>query len=283
MRIASNTTRLLLALLLGAGLAGPASAGEVLDRVLQSGELRIPNEPDWPPYSFIDAQGRYTGFDVEVAEEIARRLQVKLKVVDKPDGSPYTWDEQTAGNWNGAYDAVIGSMTPTAKRDEHLDFPVIYYYGMGALAVHRDNQSIQTPADASGKRIGVLLSANYEYYVRRQPFGITGMEPVAYLIDNPVVMTYQLENEPFDALAKGDGVELDAVINYLPVIMDLIKQGKPFKVVGKPLYRVPQAVAIEPGDAEFAARLREVVEAMHRDGTLSALSEKWVGFDMTRQ
>ncbi|MCG4453106.1 MULTISPECIES: transporter substrate-binding domain-containing protein [unclassified Pseudomonas] len=283
MRIASIGIRLLLPLILGAALAGPAMAGEVLDRVLQSGELRIPNEPGWPPYSFIDAQGTYTGFDVEVAREVARRLQVQLKVVDKPDGSHYTWDEQTAGNWNGAYDAVIGSMTPTAKRDENLDFPVIYYYAIGSLAVHRDNHSIQTPSDASGKRIGVLLGANYEYYVRRQAFGITGMEPVAYLIDNPVVRTYEMESDAFDALAKGDGVELDAVINYLPVIMDLIKQGKPFKVVGKPLYRVPQAVAIEPGDAEFAARLREVVEAMHRDGTLSALSEKWVGFDMTRQ
>lgn len=270
------------------GMAGgllqgaPAVAGEVLDGVLARGELRIPNEPDWPPYSFTDAQGHYTGFDVEVAREVARRLGVELRVVDKPDGSNFTWDEQTSGGWNGAYDAVIGSMTPTAKRDEQLDFPAIYYYAIAALAVHRDNRTIHTPADASGKRIGVLQGSNYEYYVRRQPFGITGMEPVSYAIDNPQVITYEKEKDAFDALARGDGVELDALINYLPVIMDLIKEGKPFKVVGKPLYRVPQSIAIAPGDPEFAARLAKIVEDMHGDGTLSRLSLQWVGFDMTR-
>ncbi len=261
---------------------GPAAqAGEVLDRVNKSGILRIPNEPDWAPYSFIDNAGKYTGFDVEVAEEVARRMGVKLQGLDKPDGSIFTWEEQTGGHWNGAYDAVIGSMTPTAKRDENLDFPAIYYYAIASLAVHRDNTTINAPAEASGKRIGVLKSANYEYYIRRQPFGIVGMEPPAYVINNPVVVTYDKQSGPFDALAKGDGVELDGFIDYLPVIMDLIKQGKPFKIVGIPLYRVPQAIAIEPGDPERADAFMKIVDGMHEDGTLSKLSLKWLAYDMT--
>ncbi len=260
-----------------------AYAGEVLDHVLKSEILRMPNEPDWPPYSFINDQGEYTGFDVEVAREVARRIGVALQIVDKLDGSNYTWTEQTGGNWDGAYDVVIGSMTPTAKRDENLDFPVVYHYGMAVLAVHRDNASIKTPADASGKRIGVMKAANYEYYIRREPFGIVGMEPITYKIDNPVVITYDSQRGPFDALEAGDGVELDGFIEYLPTIMDLIEQGRPFKIVGQPLYRVPQSVAVEPGDAEFAALLKKTVEEMHQDGTLSALSMKWFGLDMTKR
>lgn len=261
---------------------GPAAqAGEVLDRVMKSGILRIPNEPDWPPYSFVDKDGKYTGFDVEVAEEVARRMGVKLQVLDKPDGSIFTWEEQTGGHWNGAYDAVIGSMTPTSKRDVNLDFPATYHYGLGSLAVHRDNATINSPADASGKRIGVLKAANYEYYIRREPFGIVGMEPPTYVIESPVVVTYDSDSEVYDALAKGDGVELDGFINYLPAIMDLIKQGKPFKVVGLPLYRVPQSIAIEPGDPELAELFKKVVGEMHEDGTLSKLSLKWMAFDMT--
>lgn len=264
-------------------LGSHAWSGEVLDRVESSGVLRIPSEPGWPPYSFTDGDGNYTGFDVEVAEEIARRLNVKLQVVDKADGSIFTWEEQTGGNWGGAYDAVIGSMTPTAKRDENLDFPVVYYYGLGALAVHRDNTTITTPSEASGKRIGVLKSANYEYYARQEPFGIVGMEPPAYLINDALVVTYDSEDGPYDALEKGDGVELDGFINYLPTILALIQQGRPFKVVGKPLYRLPQAVAIEPGDKEFGEKLRLTVENMHEDGTLKRLSEKWFGLDMTTE
>lgn len=260
-----------------------AQSGEVLDRVMETGVLRIPNEPGWEPYSFVDESGTYTGFDVDVANEIARRIGVRLAVVDNADGSVITWEDQTSGQWNGLYDAVIGEMTPTAERDKYLDFPAVYAYGLGALAVHRDNASINTPADASGKRIGVLKAANYEYYIRRQPFGIDGMEPPAYPIDDPIVVTYDTESGPFEALAKGDGVELDGFINYTPVIMDLIKNGQPFKLVGKPLYRVPQAVAILPGDLEFADLLAIIVEEMRQDGTLRKLSLKWFEFDMTEK
>jgi len=260
------------------GMVEHAFAGEVLDRIMKSGELRMPNEPGWPPYSYINEQGIYTGFDVEVAREVARRMGVTLKIVDKPDGSNFTWEEQTSGNWNGAYDVVIGSMTPTAKRDENLDFPVIYYYAMASLAALKDDNSINAPADASGKRVGVLKAANYEYYIRQQPFGIVNMEPISYEINDPVVVTYDTQQAPFDALEKH---EIDAFIDYLPTIMDLIKQGRPFKIVGRPLYRVPQAVAIEPGDPELAQLLTKIVTEMHDDGTLGKLSKQWVNFDMT--
>ena len=264
-------------------MAQMSVAGEVLDRVMKSGQLRMPNESEWPPYSFTNDQGVYTGFDVEVAQEVARRMGVELNVVGKPDGSLYTWEEQTTAQWGDGFDMVIGSMTPTAKRDEVLDFPVVYYYALGALAVHKDNTTIRAPADASGKRIGALKTANYELYLRRQPFGIKDMPEVTYKIDDPVVVTYDQEDEVFDALAKGDGVELDAMVNYLPVFMAEIKKGRPFRIIGQPLYRVPQSVAVLPGDPEFAAKLTEVVDGMREDGILSKLSLQWLDFDMTEQ
>jgi len=82
-----------------------------------------------------------------------------LQVLPNPDSLNYTRKEQTSAHWKGACDVVIGSMTPTAKRDENLDFPVTCYYALGSLAVHRDNTTITVPADASGKRIGVRKAA----------------------------------------------------------------------------------------------------------------------------
>ena len=253
-------------------LASPVWAGSVLDRIKHNGLITTPYGGEWPPYSFKNSNGETDGFDVEVAREVARRLGFGIKFILNPDGSLITWDEQTAGHWNGRFDFVIGSMTPTAKRDENRNFPVTYYYALGVLAVHKANTTIKTPADASRKRIGALKSANYEMYLRRQPFGIVGLPPVTYKIDDPVVVTYDEEELAFDALAKGDGVELDGVVNYLPVVMELIKKGKPFKVVGLPLYRVPQSVAVEPGDEEFEALLKKTVDAMRADGTLTKLS-----------
>jgi polar amino acid transport system substrate-binding protein len=272
----------LLALLTGLAPIGDAKAGEVLDRVMKSGVIRMPNQGEFAPFTFTDSAGVYTGFDIDVTKEIARRMGVKAEIVKNADGSLITWDEQTDGTkWGDRFDMVVADMTPTSKRAEHISFPVVYFYALSALCVHNSNTSIVVPSDASGKRIGVLKAATFEMYLRRQPFGIEGMEPLAYKIDDPKIVTFDDETGSLDALSKGDGVELDASISYLPVIMDAIKKGEPLRIVGQPLYYVPQSVAIMPGDAEFAAEITKIVDDMHKDGTLSALSTKWLGLDMT--
>ncbi|TIW77938.1 MAG: transporter substrate-binding domain-containing protein, partial [Mesorhizobium sp.] len=75
--------------------------------------------------------------------------------------------------------------------------------------------------------------------------------------------------------------EIDGLVNLLPAVMALIKEGKPFKIVGQPLYRVPHGVAILPGDNEFAALIKKTVDEMHADGTLKTISMKWYDFDLT--
>jgi polar amino acid transport system substrate-binding protein len=260
----------------------PVSAGETLDRIKQTGALRSPVPDIWPPGVIKNEAGELDGFDVAVLREIGKRMGVKIEYVTNPDGSIVTWAEQTSGNWGGKYDIVVNSMAPIAKRAEHLAFPVNYYYQLGVLAVHRDNTIIKKPADASNKRIGALKGANYEMYLRRQPFGIVNAPPVTYKIDDPIIVLYDHEEQAFDALAKGDGVEIDGFVNYLPTVMELIKEGKPFKIVGQPLYRVPQAVAILPGDPELAELLKTTVDQMQADGTLSKLSMKWYEFDLTQ-
>lgn len=263
----------------GTLLTTASHAGEVLDRVMSRGYITMNGVLDWPPFSSKDENGDIVGFDVDVANEVARRMGVVVRRVDEV----VTWAEETGGHWDSKIDVSIGSMTPTAKRGENLDFPAIYTYAIAALGVHRDNTTIRTPADASGKRIGVLKSATYELYLRRMPFDIEGMPPVSYKIEDPVTVTFEVrEGDAFDALAKGDGVELDAVVTYLPTLMSLIKSGMPFRIIGQPLFRAPQAVAIKPGDPEFAAILKQTIDEMHADGTLTNLSMKWFDFDMTK-
>lgn len=270
------------ALVAALGLVAPSHAGAVLDRIRQTGILIAP-EPDlWPPYVLLDGKGALDGFDVEVFREIAGRLGVEGRFVRNQDGSVITWDEQTSGQWGGKYDIVVNSMTPTAKRAEHIEFPAAYYFGLGALAVHRDNTTIRKPSDASGKRIGALKSAVYDVYLRGQPFGIVGMPPISYKIDDPVIVNYDHEDDVFEALAKGDGAEIDGMVNMLTVIMAHINEGMPLKIVGGALYRTPQCVAILPGDPEFAAELKRIVGEMQADGTLTKLSTKWFEIDVTK-
>jgi polar amino acid transport system substrate-binding protein len=255
--------------------AGGAWAGEVLDRITRKGVLVAAIDPAWPPMSWRNEAGRYEGFDVEVANEIARRMKVQLQFATPK------FEDITAGHWNGAWD-VATSLTPTEQRAANLDFPVVYWYGLSALAVHRDNTTIRVPSDASGRRIGVLKSSEYEKYLTREPFDVTGMSPINYKIDNPQIALFDTTNGPFDALSKGDGVEIDAMIDSVSTLLSEIAKGRPLKIVGQPLMYTPSALATEPGDPEFAAILKKTVDDMQRDGTLSAISMKWFNFDVTK-
>jgi polar amino acid transport system substrate-binding protein len=62
---------------------------------------------------------------------------------------------------------------------------------------------------------------------------------------------------------------------------EYIKNGKPVKIVGPPLFYEPISIAVDKGDPEFAAKMKEIIEAMRADGTLKRLSEQRLGVDVT--
>jgi polar amino acid transport system substrate-binding protein len=174
-------------------------------------------------------------------------------------------------------------MSPTEDRAKHLVFPVVYYYAPTVLAVHRDNTSIFSPADATGKRVGALKASIFEKYLKHEPMGMADEPPPVYKIDEPVVVSYETSEAASDDLAKGDGVALDGMVDDMMYLLFLIKQGAPLKIVGQPVYYGPSALAIDRGDAELTDLLRTTISDMQADGTLAGLSNKWFGLDLTKK
>lgn len=257
--------------------SGAVLAGEVLDRIKAAGVLKVATDPAWPPYSWKDDKGEWQGFDAAVAAEISKRMGVKLEFVTPQ------WDVITAGNWRGAWDLSVGSMSPTEDRVKNLAFPAIYYYAPTVLAVHKDNTAILSPGDAAGKRVGALKGSIFEKYVRREPMGMADELPPVYKINDPVIVTYDTSQAASAELAKGQAAAIDGMVDDMMYFLFLIKDGAPIRIVGQPLYYGPAALAVEPGDKEFEALLSDTIAAMHGDGTLSALSNKWFGVDLTRK
>lgn len=262
-------------LLCSAILPSAASAGPVLDRIKKSGIVRIASDPAWPPYSWVDDTGTWQGFDAAVAQEIATRLGVTVEFVTP------TWEVVTAGNWGGAWDLSVGSMSPTEERAKVLVFAANYYFSPMVLAVRSDNTSIQAPPDASGKRIGALKGSIFEKYLRHEPTGMSAEMAPTFKISNPVILGFETSEDASDALTKGDS--LDALVDDLMYVLFLIKSGAPIKVVGQPLDYGPAAIVIEPGDPELQDAIATIVESMQADGTLSGLSVKWFGVDLTQK
>ncbi len=250
---------------------------DLLDQVLASGKLVVSTDPNYAPQSFLNDAGELDGFDVNVAKEVAKRLGVQVEFVT-PD-----WDMITGGNWSARWDVSIGSMTPTEPRSEVLWFTDAYYYVPASFAVHKDNTDILTPDDLAGKKVGLGTATTYEDYLNGT-LQIMGGE---IMYDPPKgleLAPYPTDGDAIQDLALGDGVRLDAVMSAQPTIQSAIDSGVPLKYVGTPAFYEPLAFALDksrgPSD-KMLAKLNEIIQQMHEDGTLTELSLEWYGLDYT--
>ncbi|RJF99331.1 transporter substrate-binding domain-containing protein [Noviherbaspirillum saxi] len=254
--------------------ASCAVAGETLNTVLKTKELKVATNSDYAPQAFMNKNNQLDGFDVDVAKEIATRLGAKASFVTPG------WEIMTAGRWSGRWHMVVGSVTPTKKRAEVLDFPAVYYFTPAVFAVHKESKA-QKVSDLNDKTIGVVSASTFQGYVdRKLVIDAVDTPKFEYQVTTKKVRGYGDANELVD-LAMGDGVRLDAVLQSLPTIKAAIDKGMPLKMLDKPVFYEPLAIATDKGDKEFNDKVAEIVAAMKKDGTLKKLSEKWYGIDYT--
>lgn len=276
----------------GGGGAAPSTSSDLLTDVMARGILRVSTDPAYPPQSELvegveppegskcegeeRAANQFQGFDIDVAAEIAKRMGVEVCFVT-PD-----WTLITGGSWSGRWDLSIGSMTVTPERMEKLYFTQPYYTTPAAFFIHQDNSSYSQPSDVSGKKVGACAGCTYEAYLDGS-LAIPG-ETIDFVVTDAEIMGYDTDTPALQDLALGDGVRLDAVLTALPTGRGVIDDGLPLKQLGDPVYFEYLAGAIDksaPKDtATFRAKVTEVLQAMHKDGTLKQLSEKYYGADL---
>lgn len=252
-------------------------AGEDLDRVLAKKELVVATSGSWPPQAFLNDKNEMDGFDIDVAKEVGKRLNVKVSFVT-PD-----WSVITSGKWYGRWDMSVGSMTPTKARAKVLNFPAIYYYSPYVFAVHTDS-ALEKRADLNGKVIGLEAATTSESYINRNlVIDAQDVPPFVYDVTPGKVKSYASSIAPLDDLRLGDGVRLHAILGAQQSIEAAIKNGYPIKILNdSPAYYEPLAIAIAIDDSEFSQRISEIIKELQSDGTLQSLSLKWYGVDYSK-
>ena len=164
---------LILGLLLsGTGCAesGGADPGSksLLDEVKKRGELRVGSRVDNPPHSAFDEQGRWVGFDNDIAAAIAKRWGVKLEMVKV--------DELTRISFlqNGKVDLSVASISKTRKRGDQVDFSQTYFHSVQTFVVRKN--AATSYQDLVGKRVGASRGSssigNWKAWLKRN--GATG-------------------------------------------------------------------------------------------------------------
>ena len=245
------------------GTGAPASSGPVssganeglLTTLRDRGSIRIANTQAAPPWDFIDKDNKLVGYNVDVANEIARRLGI-AKVEFVPGNYNTFVEGLTADKW----DLVISGQTPTEERRKVVDFSCTYQVSASAIWVGESNTTIKSEADLVGKRIAAAAG--------------TTEEENANKISGATVLVYPNFLLSLTDVALG---RADATVGSR-YVGAYLAQANGLKVKAVPGGEVEaNGMSFRKGEPAFAAAVGKALADMIADGTLTSISKKWLG------
>jgi cystine transport system substrate-binding protein len=230
------------------------------EQIKDKGEITIGTEGTYSPFTFHDASGNLTGFDIEVAQEVFKRLNIKPKFVETK------WDGMIAGLDAKRYDMVANEVAVRPERLEKYDMSDPYIVSKAVLVVGENNTDIKTLDDLKGKKVGQSLDSNYRKIAEEH--GAT----------NTVVEGF---NQAVDLITSG---RIDATINDSLSYLDLKKQRPdlPIKKVYEESNVTSNAFLFRKDSGELVNKVNKALADMKKDGTYLKISEKWFGTDVSK-
>lgn len=234
----------------------PASADE-LDTLKEKGVIRIAMSGAYPPFNFVNDKNEVVGFDPAIGAEIAKRMGLEVEIVTT------AWDGIIGGLLANKYDAIVGSMTITAERDEVVDFVGPYYSDKRAI-FSNPGSGIASLDDLKGKKVGLTLGETHEDWAREKGYNVSTYKGLPELL-------LELENGRVDAIVN----------DSIAAILAMGAKGQEFEMFGDPTTEPFGAgIAIRQGNPELAAAMQKALDDLMADGTYLTIAEKWVGADI---
>ncbi|GBR68643.1 amino acid ABC transporter [Gluconobacter kanchanaburiensis NBRC 103587] len=239
----------------GLSLLGKAQAS-TMDGVRQQGFMRIATTGANAPYSFLDADGELSGFDIDWSRLICKGLGVEARF------SYLSWPGILPGLMAGQYDSVMSAVRVTPERKENFVFSAPYATDSAAVIVRTDNTTIHEVEDLHGLTVGVASGSI--------------LEDVAHAQGKPgTLRSYPgLPDIIMDVMSG----RLDAGIVGRGGAQYAIKaQQVPLKLVGRSIDPHPLAMILPPGSETLAATISDQIRARQADGQAKSLFDHWFG------
>lgn len=251
-----------LGLALFAGAGSQAYAADDLQKIKDTGSIKVGLEGTYPPFNFQDESGKLAGFEVDLANALAKELGVTASF------QPTKWDGILASLESGRIDVVINQVTISEERKKKYDFSTPYTVsGIQALTRKREADSVKSAADLAGKKVGVGLGTNYEQWLKEN-------------VPQADIRTYDDDPTKFQDLNVG---RIDVVlVDRLAAFEMVAKTGERMAVAGDAFSRQESGIALRKGNPELLAALNKALDKLRSDGTLKQLSEKWFKADVTQ-
>lgn len=252
---------LLVAISLVLAGCGTSKATNHLDAIKEAGVIKVGTSADYPPFESVDASGNKVGFDIDLMNEISKRLNVRLEWVDMP------FDSLIAAVQEGKIDASISAFNYSEERDQTVDFSDAYYTSEDAFTVAETfTGSIVNPEDVAAFKIGVQ----------------TGTTQDSWLTDT-LVAGGKLSEENLFRYDRVDQAMLDLKNGRIDVMMSdyvpaqaLATQLGGLKIVYHGvLSSGPINIVIPEGDKELQQAINEIIKQLQAEGFIDALAVKY--------
>jgi L-cystine transport system substrate-binding protein len=236
------------------------SEDDLLAKIKDDGKLLVGTEGTYPPFTFHDTSGNLTGFDVEVATEVAKRLGVK------PEFKETQWDAMFAGLDAKRFDMIANQVGIRPDRQEKYDFSDPYITSAGVLIAHKDNDKVKAFEDIKGLNAAQSLTSNYADMAKKYGANIVGVEGFQQAVE---------------LLAQK---RVDVTINDKLSFLDFKKQkpDAPIQVVATADDASSSGLMFRKKSDTLVDEVNKALKEMVDDGTYKKISEKWFGEDVLK-
>ncbi len=249
-------------------------------------EINIGVEGAFPPYNTMSSDGKLSGYDIDIANEVCKRAKLKCNLIAQD------WDSQIPGLLAGKFDAVL-TMGPNPKRREVIDFTVPYAQTSNTFGVLKSGPLANLPNNGQqlsvndpdgkaalealkgalkGKTVGVALSTSQQQFVEEAFKGVVE------------VRTYKTSEQHTLDLTAG---RIDAVFDNIVYLRDAVERpGNQDVTMAGPFMKgsvmaTDTCIGVRKGDPELRAKLDEAIRSAIADGTVKTLAMKWFKADVS--
>ena len=231
-------------------------------KTTDGGTLIVGFDQDFPPMGFVGDDGEYTGFDLELAQEVAKRLGLEYKA------QPIAWDSKDMELESGNIDCIWNGFTMTGREDDYT-WTEPYMANQQVFVVANDSD-INSQADLAGKIVEVQADSSAEAAFKEAP------ELTATFKELLTTADY---NTAFMDLEQGavDAIAMDVIVAGYQIQ----QRNADFKILDDSLSEEEYGVGFKKGNTELRDKVQSTLEEMAEDGTLQEVSEKWFSKDVT--
>ena len=226
------------------------------------GTLIVGFDQDFPPMGFVGDNGEYTGFDLDLAKEVASRLGLEYRA------QPIAWDSKDMELESGNIDCIWNGFTITGREDDYT-WTTPYMANKQVFVVANDSD-IKSQADLAGKVVEVQADSSAEAALKEN-------QDLANTFGQ--LLTTPDYNTAFMDLEQGavDAVAMDVIVAGYQIK----QRNADFKILDDSLSEEEYGVGFKKGNTELRDKVQGALEEMAADGTLAKISDEWFGEDVT--